>query len=839
MGDDAERAGKRPPSELVNMLNSLWRDLRHAVRSLSQARAFTSVCVATLGIGMAPVIAIHFGLRMFTTPPPVVNPDGLVELITARAGSRGATDRWSYPDFIDLRDAATGMTLAGWARGASEVTLPASGEKRASQTMFVSSNYFKAIGVALTRGAGFPQDATEPVVILGHRFWQKRLAADPDIVGTKLSIDGVPHVVAGIGPERFEGHVVFDDGIDVYLPLERQPRLLADNHARFDRRTEWVRIHGRLSSGVAMTQAGASVSAITARLAKEYPATNELRAGIVAPYDPIGSLEGEDLPIVITAWHVIATLPLLVVCLNVAGMVQVRSAMRERELSIRQAIGASRRRLIQHLMAEAVVLAALGTALAFVMLFNIPPLVSWWVGEPLPALLEAALTPDFSMLAAAAGVCLAASLVFGWLPALRFSRPVIMKVLKDESGSGSIRAGLAHRLISALQVLLAVPLLILSAMSLERVRATTTADLGFASDQLYAAPIGLAGAERRGLIQALARADGVDAVTVADGLPLDFRYRMARVSTVTGANVAPKVAVAHVTRVGDQYLDTMRIPLQRGRAFTIDDSAGTPLVTIVSNALADRLFPDVDAIGQPLTFGAQGDDTRPPQTLTIVGVTADFPTSQMTTAREQLLLPLAQHPDVDKDSVPVQDDRRGLKTLMLIARSKAGEPSTKLTATLDNAIREVDRDFDRRAIDTGVALRERSIDDFLTSFAAGGISGGLTLLLGALGIYGVVGLMVARRTREIAVRFTLGASRSRVIGMILFDVVKLVAPGVAAGVLITAAVARLQGGVTISNVEPLAYVAGAAIAIVTAVLAALAPARRAASIEPMVAMRST
>ena len=178
--------------------------------------------------------------------------------------------------------------------------------------------------------------------------------------------------------------------------------------------------------------------------------------------------------------------------------------------------------------------------------------------------------------------------------------------------------------------------------------------------------------------------------------------------------------------------------------------------------------------------------------------------------------------------------------IMLIARSAAGEPPAKLTAALENAIREIDRDFVLAPADmvTGVGLRQNSVDDFLNASAFGGIAGGVALLLAALGIYGVVGLMVSTRTREIAVRVTLGASRSRVIGMILFDVVKLVAPGVAVGVLLTAVLVRMDSGISISTIEPLAYVAGAAIAILTAVLASLAPARRAASVQPMVAMRS-
>ena len=276
----------------------------------------------------------------------------------------------------------------------------------------------------------------------------------------------------------------------------------------------------------------------------------------------------------------------------------------------------------------------------------------------------------------------------------------------------------------------------------------------------------------------------------------------------------------------------------RGRGFTIDDGAGAEMVTVISKALADTLFPEADAIGQRLILGSPGDQERAPKTLTVVGVTEDVPTSQMATEREQMLVPLAQYSGVRRDSVRVSDDRAGLPMVMIIVRSAPGAPPTKLTAALENTIREFDRDFDPGRIVTGASLRQYSMDDFLNGVALGGISGGIALLLAALGIYGVVGLIVATRTREIAVRVTLGASRSRVIGMVLFDVVKLVAPGVAVGVFLTAVLVRVDGGISISSIEPLAYVAGTAIAILTAVLASLGPARRAASVQPMVAMRA-
>ena len=281
----------------------------------------------------------------------------------------------------------------------------------------------------------------------------------------------------------------------------------------------------------------------------------------------------------------------------------------------------------------------------------------------------------------------------------------------------------------------------------------------------------------------------------------------------------------------------MGIPVLRGRGFAADDQAGAELVTIISKTLAEKLLPNAEAgqaIGRRLIFG---NDEKTMQTLTVVGVSGDFPTAQMSSPREQLLLPLAQHPSQE---------------LFLIARSMPGEPPQKMTATLENAARDFDpenRGFGTAEdgtpaypkVVTGVWLRKHSVDDFLTQSAVAGIAGSVILTLSALGIYGVVGLMVATRTRELAVRIALGASRRRVLGMVLFDVVKLVLPGVVVGVILTAAFIRVNGdnmGIPLSNVEPLAYVVGAAVAVLVAVFASLAPARRAASVQPMVAMRT-
>jgi predicted permease len=857
------------------MFKGIWSDLVYAARSLVKARAFTFVCIVSLGVGMAPVIAVPYGARILHAPPPGVHTEDMVEVITTTVGSRRAANSWSYADFMDLRNSDTGITMIGWATAPNKITL-SGGLKTEMWPMYVSIDYFETIGVPLARGPGFepsqrkrgsvrPEQLPDPVVIVGYEFWRNHLSSDPDIIGKTLKLDDVPYVVVGIAPDQFKGHLALQ-GRELFVPLERYPLLMTDSSARYDRGKEWLHIHGRLSQGVTVAQASAAVAGITSQLAKEYPATNELKAGSVEAYDALGVLDRSQFLVAQAAGLTLTGAVLFVVCLNISGMMQVRSAMRERELSIRQAIGASRLRLARYLLAEAVLLATAGGTLASLVLFNAPTVLSRLSGQPIPLAFQTALKIDLSMVAICIGLCLWTSMVFGFLPAVRFSRPVIISALRDEAGAGGFRVGRVHRFTAALQVAIAVPLLVMGGICLDRVRSTATSDLGFKSDLLYAAPLDLdAGPEPRiagnidlrirGLQENLAGASGVASVTVADGLPLDFRSRVTTVSLRREANVAPTLVRVQVTRVGDGYLNTMGIPLLSGRDFSDDDRAGSENVTIISKPLADRLFPKAgaaEAIGKRLTFDAPGGNAAnvagaaegtTPQTLTIIGVTEDFPTSQMSTDRAQLLLPLAQHPNLRRRSVPVgdDDDSGGAPILLLIARSAAGEQPAKMTAALENVVRELDPEFQPGRIVTGVSLRKKSMDDFLTQSAVAGVAGGVILMLSAFGIYGVVGLMVASRTREIAVRIALGASRLRVLGMILFDVVKLTTPGVAVGLILAAALIRFNGvdmGISLSNVETLAYVAGGMIAILVAVVAGLAPARRAASVLPMVAMRS-
>jgi predicted permease len=840
----------------MDALTSIRRDLAQALRSLAREKTFALVCVVSLGIGMGVVVALLTFYRALTAPARGIDAPGLTELLVipqgelrARAGV-WALERWSYPDYQALRDTDTGMAIAGWAMESSEV-----GEQTPDQktgplrvaTLYVSANYFRTFGVSLARGSGFDPAvddtaSAEPRVILSHGYWQSRAASDPEIVGKSVTIEGIPHAVVGVAPPEFRGHFHFFQSPDtvLFVPLERHPRLRANAGLRHDRTADWVRIHGRLAEGVDIKRANALVSATVAGLARQYPASNQFKAATVEPYHSLGGVGFPQSRRVFGGMMGLAGAVLFMVCLNISGMMFVRGANRERELSIRAALGAGRRRLIQQLFFEALWLAIAAGALSVFVLFGIPAVIGWKMGAPVPQEIDFDATGAFT----ACGLCLIVSVLFGLMPALRFSRPNLISAMKDEAGGGGRQTIRVHRVAAMVQVGIAIPFLVLSGVMLDRVR---TAELGFATDGLAAArlpaTIGserVAGAAVRRVRDSLKQASGVRSVAVAEGMPVDFDERTFRVGAVGNEG---KFFTAHVTRVGENFLETIGARLLRGRTITAEDRLTAAPVAVISAPLAAQLFPAKEAIGERVTVAlTEGRD----QELTIVGVTADFATAQMTTERPQMLLPM---PDSFTGASPKVETLT--PTVFLIARGAPGD-EPKLKAALEGALRELGVEplpgIAFTGIVTGQELVEKSYGDLIAESTALAVAGVVVLILAALGIVGVVGFMVATRKREIAVRMALGSTRLRVFGLIVSGIVKLVIPGIAGGLLLGAVLIRTMedvmgtpltlGPTPLGIMEPLIYVAASAIAVSVALLAGFSAARRATSIQPMVAMRS-
>ena len=825
-------------------MNTFVSDLFHAARTLLRARAFTAVCVVSLGLGMGVVIAILLLLRMMFGTPPGVQRLGLAELVIrptgqllAQTGNR-VIDTWSFPDYLDVRDAAgEGIVITGWSRGdglfqpaGQTATIPVS-------TMYVSSNYFSTIGVTLPLGRGFAaaDDASraEPEAVIGHRVWQTRFDSDPNIIGRTITINQTAYVVVGVAPEEFRGHVnSLNEGYyQLWLPLSRHPRLAASADARRRRDAGWVHAIARLQDGTTVAQSDARVQAAVAALAARYPSTNQEKTGGVEAYFPAGARMRAQVSTARLMLLGLSATVLLVVGLNISGMMLVRSAMRQRELAVRAAMGAGRWRLMRYHLSEALVMALLGGTLASAILFGGPIVIAWLLDAWGPAL--DLFEPDPWLVLQCIGLCLVTSVVLGALPALRFSRPSIITALRNDSAGGGQRVGRLQRFTAAAQAGLAVPFLVICGVYLDQARVTTFADVGFTPRGLYAARITLPAIAKtteeqrlfvRTVLDNLATAPGVASVSVGDGIPLDFINRDVRVARDgEGAFV-----MAHTTRIGPGYLDTIGTRLLAGRAIDANDRAGAERVVLLSEPLARQLFPTGNPIGGRVAFALRGEER---QVYTVVGVTADLVSTQMGNPRPQLFLPLAQQP---------------ASTVLVIARGTPSDASMR--GAFANAIggglrmlpghAETDAVF--RELITGEWLIENSRSDILTMSAVGGIAATVALILATFGVYGVIAFMVATRTREIGIRVTLGASRRRVLRDVLGSALRLVVPGIGVGLVLAVLWVRVMdpSWYPLGGVEPLVYSIAAAAAFLVAVLAGIPSARRAAAVQPIVAMRA-
>jgi predicted permease len=839
----------------MRVFQSAGRDLIHAVRSLAKARAFTFVCVASLGVGMGTVIAILMLVRAIVGTPAHVNADGLVELLVRPHGplqgrTGGDIDSWSFPDFADLSRADTGMSLTAWTFAEAVLRVHESDEPLRVAGMYVSANYFTTVGAALARGPGFTQPGpapTTPEVVVDYDLWQTRLGGRADVIGSALTLNRVAHTVVGVAAERFRGHVGPEDSPDVrlWVPLGWHPRLTASDDFTVNRQAEWLKVIGRLSPATSMAQAQARASAVMAGLAAQHPATNQYKAAAaVEPYHPMGARSRREVAVVQAVLLGLSGMVLFIVCLNVSGMMLVRAATRERELSLRLALGASRARLVQYILIEALALASAGGFVAVCIIFGIPAALVWYF-EFWHRDLDL-FRPDIWTYAISAGLCFVTTFVFGLLPAIRFSRPNLVTSLKDDAGGGGRRVGRLHRWTAAVQAGVAVPFLVIGGVKLDQVRTAAGADVGFNPPGLFAARVDLSGGGktdvatngpflREQLTRNLSQATGVTTVTIADGMPLDFRQRITRVVAEGGGSAFR----AHTTRVDAHYFDALGIRVLRGRGISRDDRVGAAPVVVISEPLAAQVFPGQDAVGKRILFKLDslpvagvgpnrqvlGTEGEADQAFTVIGVTADVVTSQMGTDRPQMFVPLTQHP---------------VTSVLLIARASASD--TMMAAAFGQAVRGVDPDFATTSLTTGERIIRRSVVDLATHSAMAAVCAGVALTLAALGVYGVVGFMVATRTREIGVRMALGASRPRVLRTVLADAVRVIVPGAVGGLVPAVLLVRVanlpETWYDLGGVEPLAYGMAAGVAVVVALLAGLPSARRAMKVDPIRAMRA-
>lgn len=813
-------------------MDVLRQDVLHALRFLRQRPLFTLVSAASIAIGAGATTAVFsFANALLIRPPAgITGIDRVVDVGRTRGG-RGF-DTFSYAELGDLRAGATPPFEALAGHRYQIVSRASGGAAEQVLAAAVSQPYFDIMGVKPAAGRFFRPDedvtpGAHPVAVVSWRFWQDRLGGTLDVVGRTLDVNRREFTIIGVTAAAFRGHTI---GVapDVWVPLTMFGALRPGFDAFDDPRSSFLTIVGRLQPGATLAQADAAVALVMQRREPPREDARNVRSATVAP---LGALPAPARPIVrafLGALGGLVVIVLLVTCANVAGMLLARGAAREREIAIRLAIGSGRARLLRQLVFESVGVFLLGGC-AGVALAAVLTRLAAAIPLPVPFPVEFDATPDALVLMTGLGVSLLTGVLFGLAPALQAGRTDIAATLKSDARRRGARGGRARRAFVVAQVGLSLVLLLAAGLFLRALQQASDVAVGFdpAGVRMVGFDLSMAGYdEARGtrLLEELRTRvldlPGVTGAGFASELPLDLGRNAGPVYPEAAAPAdSPEPLSSDVADIGPGYFEAVGIRVSRGRAFSPADRAGAPPVVIVSRTLAERVWPGVDPIGQRLRFGDPAGTLR-----TVVGVADDVKNATlMETPEPMLWLPVLQ---------------RYVPALTLLVRSDGDG------AALASALRTTILDAD-----PGLALSPVQSFEAYTSIGllpqrlAAGATGGLgllALLLSAVGIYGVIAFAVTQRTREIAVRMALGAQGRDVVALFVRDGLRLVTPGLAAGLVGGLGLGFVIRGfiLGVAPADPVAFLFAPALLLAAVLLASAGPARRAARVPPATALRS-
>ncbi len=815
-------------SRLAELGDGLALDLRYAARALRRSPGFTTVAVLTLALGIGANTAI-FGVvhSVVLAPLPFAAPERLVRVLGLDQG--GGHPPVSPLDFQDFR--AGSKSFAALAALSTSPTTITSADREPEQLerASVSASFLPMLGVTPLAGRHFaPRDeVAEPAgeVMLSEQLWRSRFGADLGVVGRTVILDGAAEMVVGIVPaaQRFPATT------DVWSPIVIHGSLLEPPL----RRVRYLRVYARLAPGATLASARTELQALAKRLAERYPSTNaDLSADVV---DLQTYLVGDlRRPFFILLGAV--GLVLLVACANVANLLLARAAGRAGEIAIRAAIGASRGRVVRQLVTESVLLALLGGALGV--------LLAVWGTRALASLAAdlaflQQVRVDRAALLATAAVTLVTGVLFGLVPAWQATRADLARSLRDGRRAG--RSGASRRARRALvmaEMALSVVLLAGAGLLIRSFVALRAVDPGFRSDGVVTFDLsvrsGRPGQDKAALrrqfvaalLDRLREVPGARAAAVTSGLPLSgatFMYNF-RILGRPGTDVAN---AAEIRAVSPRYFETLGIRLVRGRPLSDADRQGAPPVMVVNEAFARRFLPGVDPLGQRLLidYTPAGRDGA-----AIVAVVSDV---------KQYGLAAEPQPEfyVPFDQGPMGD-------FSVVVRADRSTASAASAASLLSAARRAVHELDPSL----AVQRPRLLDDVIADSAARqrlytvllGLFAGAALLLAAVGVYGVVSYTVAQRAHEMGVRMALGARAADIARLVLGEGLGLTAAGLALGLAGALWATRLLRGLLygVGPGDPVALLAGPAVLLVAGLAACWLPARRAARVDPTVAMRA-
>jgi putative ABC transport system permease protein len=798
-------------------MDTLFRDMRYGFRGLLKRPGFTAIALVALALGIGANTAIFSLVNAAVLQPlPYSDPDRLVWAWGNFPGGNRASV--SPPDYLDFRNQnKTFEHLGAMFSFGAPVNLTGSGEPERLNASVVSGNFFQAFGVTPALGRGFSLDnektGSEQVTVLSHALWQKRFGGKPEIVGQRIVIDGKSFEVIGVMGKD----VSFPQTADLWVPFtfDIDPGMKV-------RAAHFIRPIGRLKPGVTLEQAQADTDAIAAQLAQQYPQSN---TGWNLRLEPLRDrLIGSSKATLFILFGAVGFV-LLIACANVANLLLVRAAARQKEIALRTALGASRWRIVRQLLTESLLLALVGGTLgALIAAWGIDLLVML-SGDFVPATVTVKI--DATVLAFTLVTSLLTGLLFGVAPALRTIKLSLSDTLKEggRSGEGAIR-NRTRSLLVVFESAVAVLLLVGAGLLVRSLIVLQNTNPGFDANNVLTMRVDLARGKYdtpektanffQQLEQRLSGLPGVETVGFVTELPLSGQANDSPFTVVGRPAVPPGQEFgADWRRINQNYFQSLRIPLLRGRNFTEQEvSAGAPVV-IVSEQLVNTVFPNEEPLGQRLQTAVAKDPYE------IIGVVGDI------RHRAIEFQPFA--------AMYMPTRRPGGTTVVLRTN---GDPLS-LGPAVRREVLAIDPDQPigrMRTMDEWID-RSTSTPRYRTTLLA--LFAALAMLLAATGIYGVMSYSVAQRTHELGVRMALGARRGDVLRLVVRQGMVLVVVGLAIGLiaafLLTKVMESLLFGVTAK--DPITFVAVAGVLSLVALIACYIPARRATKVDPLTALR--
>lgn len=866
-----------------SMVESVWVDLRFGARMMRRNPGFTAIVVATLALGIGANAALFTVVNaVLLKPLPVRNPSELVLMVwdsenpklpLARGydGSSGAghsttghRQGTSFPYLtLERMRGTTGVFSSVFAFAAIEqLNVIVDGQAEVASGQYVSGDYYDGLGVRAWRGRMLTEadqaSGASPAAVITWGYWQRRFGGEASTIGKEVTINGVRFTIAGISPPEFGGAGEMGQSTDVTLPIGTNLLVEPDNSSMGKPALWWLHIMARLQPGVSREQAQARMDSVFQQSAVDgmnaAVSTAQERAAIISPRDYPHLLvrpgaQGDEFatrryrqPLAVLM--AVVGLVLLIACINVANLMLARSGARQQEYAMRLALGARRWRLIRQLLTESLLLSAVGGALGCCLaVWGKELLLRWaqWIRGD--SALRTGL--DLRVLGFVVGVSLLTGILFGMAPALRAGGTQLAPAVKTQIGNLARNRTLAGRLLIVGQVAVSLVLLVAAGLFLRTLRNLNTVDAGFNRNNLLLFRVkpqsngydntSIAPLYDR-MIERLSSIPGVEGVSLSRHPLLSFSHRMDSIF-LAHANQHNGETV-EINVVSPSFFKTMEIPVVLGRLIRESDTPASARVVVVNQTFARTYFPGANPIGQQFWLGQGGEGTGSPYRQALNAPPNDRPMEIVGVSRD------AKYTDLRSEVDPtVYQPYTQVPTLQANFEVRFRGSATAIVPDVREAVRQVDSRLPIFDLRTQTEQSDMSVAEERMFANLSSSMGALTLVLAAVGLYGIMSYSVRRRTAEIGVRVALGAQQSAVLAMILRESLTLVLAGLAAGIPIAMATAHAASSVLsgllfgIKPTDPLSFALAIATMIAVAMVAGYFPARRAAGTDPMVALR--